>query len=263
MEQRGLCQEPRPSAEHMIRFEFVLDPIPDIRPWTDGDGQHPRLHWFALTLGEYWIVVDDHELFRLDDATMDRFRADGFDARRYADYQVVRLWEDLINGFPAFVEPVPQDLLSFVTRGYLRPFDESDSPDVDAARTWHNDHFLDAGHIVLQSLRWWSDGADVWTEWFAPASDITSDAPSYGLVPRSFPDFERAVEDFDRRLIHTMANRVADVKRGAVADGIAVDIPQLEREQLTRASYLRSRLTSSRVTSWPSVRSGARTLLES
>ncbi|XVU21087.1 DUF5984 family protein [Actinoplanes sp. CA-054009] len=43
----------------MIRFRFELYPLDEVSPWG---GEQPRLHWFGLTEGWYWIEIGGHEL---------------------------------------------------------------------------------------------------------------------------------------------------------------------------------------------------------
>ncbi|WP_370584974.1 DUF5984 family protein [Micromonospora sp. ANENR4] len=45
----------------MIRFRFELYPLDEVSPW--GRGQ-PRLHWFGLTEGWYWLEAGGQELLR-------------------------------------------------------------------------------------------------------------------------------------------------------------------------------------------------------
>ena len=103
----------------MIRFNFDLRPVGEIVPWTKGDGSDPRLGWFALSDGHYWITVDEVELFRYSEESVALWRSEGYEvASPYANYQVVRLWEDVLDWLPEFHEPVPEDLHAFV-RGEL------------------------------------------------------------------------------------------------------------------------------------------------
>jgi hypothetical protein len=103
----------------VIRFRFELRPVDKITPWG---GQDRMLHWFGLTDGWYWIELDGHELLRYSDTTLRRWRGEGYDAARpYVDYQVVRLWEDVIQLAPAVLEPVPADLARFVASHQVTP----------------------------------------------------------------------------------------------------------------------------------------------
>jgi hypothetical protein len=96
----------------VIRFRFELRPVDEIMPWGDQDR---TLHWFGLTDGWYWIELDGQELLCYSGDMLRRWRGEGHEAARpYIDYQVARLWEDLIQIAPAVLEPVPADLVRFV-----------------------------------------------------------------------------------------------------------------------------------------------------
>lgn len=84
-----------------------------VRPWGR---ENPRLHWFGLTDGWYWIELGDQELLRYSPDTLRRFRSDDLGPRHpYVDYYIARLWEDLIDLPPMVMQPVPDDLQRFVT----------------------------------------------------------------------------------------------------------------------------------------------------
>jgi hypothetical protein len=46
----------------MFRIHFTLEPTETITPWQR-DGV-PRLHWFALSDGRFWIDLGEIELLR-------------------------------------------------------------------------------------------------------------------------------------------------------------------------------------------------------
>jgi Family of unknown function (DUF5984) len=54
----------------MIRFNFELRPVGEIKPCTNGAGVDPRLHWFALSDGWFWITVAEVELFRFSEGSL-------------------------------------------------------------------------------------------------------------------------------------------------------------------------------------------------
>ena len=87
-------------------INFTLLPISDVQPWGRADA--PTLHWFGLTDGEYWIEVGDEKLFQYSESA----RAAG--AGQYCEYQVVRLYEDLIDMLPHILESVPGSLTPYV-----------------------------------------------------------------------------------------------------------------------------------------------------
>ncbi|WP_442929507.1 DUF5984 family protein [Micromonospora sp. WMMA1949] len=64
----GLSIDGRTSRDtaSMIRFRFELYPLDEVSPW--GRDQ-PRLHWFGLTEGWYWLEAGGQELLRRTEAT--------------------------------------------------------------------------------------------------------------------------------------------------------------------------------------------------
>ena len=229
----------------MIRFEFALDPVESIEPWTDACGD-PRLHWFGLTLGEHRIVVDGRELFS-------------------AHYQVARLWEDVIDRLPRYLEPVPPDLVGLVEvdDAGLPEWNDGFDVDEDAATAWRAEHHLVSGHMTLPAVRWWrtvGDGGDVvWTAWRHDASDgsVPLDGPVAGLVATAAEDFIAAVADFDRRFMAAMAERITEVEQGALPSPIGCDLDALRRDQAERATRLGAALQATPATDWSRIRRGA------
>jgi hypothetical protein len=92
-------------------FNFQLRPIEEVAPW-DQEGEY-SLSWFGLTDGWYWLDCDGHELFRYSDAIIESWKYEG---RQPAvppcvDYQVVRLWGDILQILPDVLSPVPAKLI--------------------------------------------------------------------------------------------------------------------------------------------------------
>lgn len=86
-----------------IRFLFELRPVENVEPWgVPGDR---KLHWFGLTDG--WQCLD---------TTAGRLLEYAIPAhpsgKTWMEYQVARLFEDLLGAWPAIVEPVPDDVAS-------------------------------------------------------------------------------------------------------------------------------------------------------
>src|SRR5438105_15938246 len=87
-------------------FDFTLRELDQIQPW--GAPEDPNLHWFGLSDGTYWMNVGQSKLFEYTAA------AQAHAVPQFCDYQVVRLYEDLLEVVPYVLEPVPPQLMSFV-----------------------------------------------------------------------------------------------------------------------------------------------------
>lgn len=125
-------------------FNFTLVPLEEVTPWENSDGGK-CLSWFALTDGQYWIQAGDAALFE--------FRAPLHaqpDLPRYCDYQVARLHEDLLEILPAVFEPVPADLIPYLSVA-------TDSPWETTFRTWckNAETKMDAGHDDFDEDYYW------------------------------------------------------------------------------------------------------------
>ncbi|MGW1997035.1 DUF5984 family protein [Embleya sp. NPDC001921] len=259
----------------MLRFRFVLRPLCDVRPWGE---DVPRLGWFILTDGWYWIELGGHELLRYAERSpgprssppagcAEPREPGGLDA--YVDYHVVRLWEDLVELMPRVLEPVPPDLLDFVAGAIPdagRPR-ASEAPEAEAARYWHAGHALGMGHLSaapdIRFRRTLSDDADTMTVTWAHAADpddedpIAFTAPPTGRVTFPTEAFIAAVTTFDRELFAAMEQRVAGFEASGPPAGVDVDPRALRREQLDRATWLRRAMSRRADTDWSAVRMGA------
>ncbi len=99
-------------------FNFELRPLDQIHPW--GEPRDPNLHWFGLTDGVYWIQTEGSRLFEYSDSA----RGD-LEAQRFCDYQVVRLYEDVIELASYALEPVSAELRRYIA--------------VDESKSWNQD----------------------------------------------------------------------------------------------------------------------------
>lgn len=106
----------------MPLFNFELLPIEKIEPWRDADG--PHLHWFGLSDGRYWLTVDGQDLFRY------QYQQDASDVTEYVEYEVVRLWEDVLEIHPSVFDPIPPDMQALVETP------ERERAWLDAAERW-------------------------------------------------------------------------------------------------------------------------------
>src|SRR4051812_35106988 len=92
-------------AAKMPLFNFVLRSPEQITQWAKS------LHWFGLTDGWYWLHLGDQEVPRSVKRS-----AEAPDGLSYVDYNVVRLWEDLLDILPEILEPVPPDVAALTSK---------------------------------------------------------------------------------------------------------------------------------------------------
>jgi hypothetical protein len=155
-------------------INFTLVPLAHVQPWGS-PGKH-NLHWFGLTDGEYWLQVGDTALFEYSESA----RADG--AKRYCDYQVVRLYEDLLDMLPDVLEPVPLALTRYLPLAEASawrtrcaewveayedtPGDDHCSDMFEYATDWLGKRMLDSAYLSPSAnIAIWSDAHDVHIAW--------------------------------------------------------------------------------------------------
>jgi len=232
----------------MLEFRFELRPLADVTPWGRG------LHWFGLTQGWYWISTDAGEMLRYTGEAVRRWELE----RPYPGYYVVRLWEDLLVLRWALEEPVPDDVVPFIDGSFPRHElpDDLDliTAEVDAAFDLQSDFALYLGYLTdAPDLRCWRDDRDVVTLRQQPGPDSWAE-PLETTVAAG--EFFAAVEDFDRRLIAAMDDRVAELERTGPPPGVELDVAQLRAEHTQRSRWLGQRLAAPRHVDWPEIRAG-------
>jgi hypothetical protein len=230
----------------MLKFRFGLCPMDDVSPWG---GEPPRLHWFGLTEGWYWIQVGEHELLRFS----------GLDCPDcYVGYYLARLWEDVIVLTPDALEPVPADLQPFIASepaqwvhdpgtcsvdgdGEVDPT-APDHPEVVAA-AWYGGHELNFGYLRHPPrLRLWrtvsGDHDEVTVDWRHDDDGefgFTADPAIRLSVPTA--DYWQAVHVLDRDLMTAMRQRIEELDRHGGLPGVELDLAELRRDHDGRAKW--------------------------
>ena len=226
-----------------LRVFFELRPLANVAPWGDPE-TGLRLHWFGLTDGWYDLVIGDHRLYSVVGET------------RGIDYQVVRLWEDLIQVAPYALESVPDVLASRLadsdawTSWVERTWDLDDRDEVvEAALDWWFDREMSAGHLVgAPTLQLWSYGDQLRLNW--KSAPRGSAAPAWsspnGRATASPNAFREGLIRFDRELISAMSSRISEVEQNWGRPEVAIDVKALRREHTDRSSWLQRALQGPR-----------------
>lgn len=183
-------------------FNFELRPVHAITPWG---GESPTLSWFGLSDGWYWLELGGQEIFRA--------RAVEPGEPPYADYQVVRLWEDVLELFPAVLEEGGAGCYLWSAHFVAAP----------RVRIWP-----ERGAVCFQ---WESDpaGTDLWE-------------PVEGTTSFSVERFLAETRAFDRAFMAAMGERVEAVVQNGGIPGLSMDLDWLQHEQRDRATWLESRM---------------------
>jgi hypothetical protein len=267
----------------VLHFNFLLTPLDEVPAW--GEDQ-PRLSWFGLTDGWFWITVGDQELFRYTQASNEYWRTQ-YPASRpaklpYEYYMVARYWEDLLEILPAILDPLPEDLavIAADAEGWQRWQDK--------AQAWQKENEdEDAWDTYNTALRWW--GARTWAAihlayppdfWLWRVGDfihlrwdnrdITVDGiPVWETEQGEFmvpvTDFLTAIHSFHDRLLSAMQERVQAIMQSWSRPEVQINIPHLQKEQQDRSTWLENALTPlrrerSQDYSWGEVREAIATI---
>jgi hypothetical protein len=201
--------------------------------------------------GWFWMTVGDGELFRTRERP--RERPSGF---AYVDYQVVRLWEDVLELLPRAIAPVPSDIAKRLESiedwltwfaGFsdrlAEPATEVDADPYELAAKWATDRWLDTAYLVRgPRIFFWRTDDTMHVAWENrhriddDAEPIWSNAK--GHVSMTIEDFVHEVRDFDDRLMAAMAERIASVQTSWPHPGVIIDLVQLDHEQEQRSTWL-------------------------
>ncbi|WBB91325.1 DUF5984 family protein [Verrucosispora sp. WMMC514] len=257
-----------------MRFRFELYPLDGVSPW--GSDQ-PRLHWFGLTEGWYWLEAGRQELLR---------RTRQVHPHPYIDYYLARLWEDVIVLTPEVLEPIPDDLQPFIASDAAQwtcdplefvaePDEErtddgnADVPDhpVVTAAIWHGEHNLDFGYLRNPpKIRFWrtmrDDRDEITMDWRHEDDGeigFTADPTVRLSVPTTA--YLEAVHTLNRELMDTMGQRIEELEHRRGLPGVDLDLIHLRREHEDRRHWFVKNLDRSPKTDWSVVRHGARLLL--
>lgn len=250
----------------MPLFNFELLPIEEIEPW--GKAENPNLHWFGLSDGRYWLTIDGHDLFR--------YQQDAPDVAEYVEYQVVRLWEDVLEILPAVLDPIPPDLQALVEtpereRAWLNAADswldrQPDDPEMDGwdiyhrATGWWANRQLGTTYLTnAPTLHIWRAGDRIFIRWNG-ARDSAKPVVAWRWAVEhaegslSLDEFERELVRLDTAFIGAMAQRVTAIVAAPPA-GIAIDLDALRQEQRDRSQEMaRVRRLKSSSPPWDEIR---------
>lgn len=235
-------------------FEFDLTPVEQIQPW--GESPNLSLHWFALTDGKYRIRVGDDYLLNYSDT----FLGNANNSTSFVEYQVVRLWEDIVEMLPAILEPVPERLHSLLVASaterneWLEKAVE-DLPEVGTY--WLCDRELDCGYLTnAPQITIWSTETDVIVGWDCELKSKSGEpvwSATRGSYRMSRNEFLSIVNEFNSALIVQMRDRVDRLASGWKSDTVSIDLSQLIHEQKDRSTWLTNHLRRTSSTPWNEV----------
>ncbi len=221
-----------------MRICFELTPLEQVRPW--GTPETPTLHWFGLTDGRYWIELGEAMLFeyRPGDAPA------GSEA--CVEYSVARLHEDLFNIAADVLDPVPDELRSYLQLDDIQAWMataerweysaelSADWDAFDTACALRGARLLDCGYLTPSPLIiLWSDDEVVHVEWnntVARHDGHPTWTARAGHHSVTHSQFVEALTAFHTQFMAAMEARVDAVLAGALPGHIAIDFESLRRD---------------------------------
>ena len=257
---------PCPWTGRML-IDFELTPIENVAPW--GVAGNLSLHWFGLTDGQYWINVGEDRLFEYSEPFCYN------DGKRYCNYQVARLFEDVMEMLPTILGAVPKDLRRYVSghsgREWMKSYEYwvEQNLDADAGSEIWDTHDrailllsgrrLDTNYLSPStSILMWSDDDNVHIEW--DNSDKYIDGVlAWSSINGSFhlsrEQFVMEVNAFQTKLFAQMQSRIEQVAAGGLRPDIQIDVPRLIAENKRRQIEFSEVLGKRAETCWDEIRS--------
>ncbi|MEM8559098.1 MAG: DUF5984 family protein [Bacteroidota bacterium] len=232
-----------------MRIDFALKPLEEVMPW--GTPPDQVLHWYGLTYGYYRIDLGNVKLFDYTPEVMTHWAVayPGADSDSRVDYQVARLWEDVIEALAPALRPLPDRLVAIMAdpNGWQEQCmgwwgaqpDTEEAWDVfDLATAWVGQRYLDSGYLNPDSDVWmWSHDESVFIQWDNRdklVEGIPAWTAQHGRCEITVSDFIEALAVFNAELFRQMQVRVDAVEAGWCPPGATIDVPHLKREQRER-----------------------------
>jgi hypothetical protein len=258
-------------------FEFKLSAIEDVFLW--GYPPNQSLSWFGFTDGKYRIKVGSEYLLNHSKEYTDYLNEkfpEYLSETTFIEYQVVRLWEDILEMLPSILEPVPKEIQYFFVSGdkdyvdlqsnlldwqdseIMKGVEETVTLDFgELAVCWLDDRRLNNQYLTNSAKIWiWSDEKDVifsWDNREIEVENIPVWSSRQGNYTIDKKDFVNEVRKFNNNLISQMEDRVESICRNWNKPEIKIDFENLKNEQKTRANWLMLALNERRKTNWNEV----------
>lgn len=257
----------------MALFEFKLKELSEVFPWGVGENMH--LHWFGLTDGIYYMNVGEEQLFRSSDEFLKHWRKKHqniIENDVYVDYQVVRLYEDILEKLVDILQPVPLSLNQVVKTQKMQKdweallwniYESTEDKEIEdlyeiATGWWNYYRSISTMHLHQGPNIWmWTHADTVHIRWINESCSIDGIQP-WSTVQGEFiltvEEFKTEVESFHERLMEQMSHRIQLIKNNNPIPHIKIDIQSLENEHEERQQTLIKALEATpNIKSWDRV----------
>ena len=215
-------------------IHFRLQDVDAITPWGAPGDQ--SLGWFGLTYGCYCIETPQGRLLETP-------WPHGPFPEPWDDYQVARLFDDLLAPWPAIAEPVPEDIFRLIDAGFeahidaLHASDDRDDDEdfwdaVTVACEWMNARRVSMLHLAsAPGLHLWRSGDTLRLRWVANPRERPECADHWTVARAdcsfAFAEVERGARMFVDDFLGAMAARVGDIQRNGWTRDCALDLDLL------------------------------------
>ena len=239
----------------MPLFEFKLKDINKIKPW--GESPDLWLSWFGLTDSFYYLNIQGKELYRYSNEILDWWKKDYPDEilSEYVDYQVVRLYEDLMDMLPDILQSIPQYIFEYVnsfdthqifTENINNALEKERNDEIIDmhydALNWLSCRRLDSGHLTEGPTVWFLRFIIRWNNENKEIDGIQPWSEIKGEKKYTFKAFIKEVQSFHDRLTSEMQSRVDVIIQKNPLAHVNIDIEYLIEENTHRKDSLENAL---------------------
>ncbi len=227
-----------------------------------------NLSWFWLTDGFYWMNVDGQKLFENSEEALRYWEKNGYTYPKHGyqkcmDYQVVRLWEDMIEILPTITQPVPEEFHQLFSQSLAEIVANSDLfynyvDSINAASEYTSnkkyfdkpfyldDHHLSTMHVSLSpSIYFWrfldtnEDNMHIaWDFTQTIAIECGKEIPMWsaakGRFKMPFESFMQEFNGFHQRLMDAMAIKIEEIENNIELQALLRDDYNLRKEHNER-----------------------------
>ncbi len=243
----------------MFAIRYRLKDVESIQPWG---GAEKTLGWYGMSYGCHCIETDAGRLLEYFNSKTSR--------AQWCDYQVARLFEDMLTIWPHASEPVqenvveffkcrsPQDLDNAVEAWITQAFDATDDNDedrldrIDQVRSWWRQRYIQFAHLAgTPELGMWRIGDTMHLRWNGDESWL----PERASLSIPFETVHAGIDDFVHGFLQEMRARVSHLAQGGSARiDCVIDVERCLAEQAEREADAIRALSTQAEIDWHALR---------